>query len=143
MAGIAALSMVLCYLLASTQLAFPIKEWIEAKSETPVQAEAFACALHKCACQNALQCKVRCCCFPKASAEHGHHHDDGGLAAHLTACGGAADSHGLMPPLAPHVPSGAVAQVFAALIGETIPFLVPDLPSPFPDAALKVPILRA
>ncbi|MDB5106401.1 MAG: hypothetical protein JWP91_4090 [Fibrobacteres bacterium] len=139
LAGPAAFCLGLLYLFASTQLAYPIKEWFEAKAETPVQAEAFACSIHKCACQNALQCKVRCCCFPKGFSGASHHDGDG-LESRLTACGGGADSQGYMPPLAPHMTPASTAPVLTALSGEIIPFLPPDHPSPAPEAPQKVPI---
>jgi hypothetical protein len=131
--------MAMAYLLASTQIAVPVKAWIEAEVEPPVKAEAFACAIHKCQCRNALQCKVHCCCFPKASGTRAHEHADG-PSARWTACGGTPDDLGMMPSLPDHAPAAfaAVPAVFA--MGGWIPVRVPGLPSPDPEALFKVPI---
>jgi hypothetical protein len=139
--GCSALAIALAYLFASTQIAAPVKAWIEARAAAPVKAEAFACAVHKCQCRNALQCRAHCCCFPKASAfgakDHGH---EDGMGARLTACGGAPDSLGMMPSLPDHAPSASGAVPAAASIAGWMPAGVPDFPSPYPKLILKVPI---
>lgn len=136
-----AVGMAIAYLFASTQIAVPVRAWIEARAVNPVKAEAFACAVHKCQCHNALQCRAHCCCFPKASAfgEPDHGHDDG-LDARLTACGGAPDSLGMMPSLPDHAPGASEAVPVAISIGIWIPAAIPGLPSPDPEALLKIPI---
>jgi hypothetical protein len=137
--GLAASGMILAYLLASTQLAFPIHEWIEAAAESPVKTQAFACSIHKCACQNALQCRVKCCCFPKASAPHAHENGDG-MTAHWAVCGGAPGEHGPLPPLPAHAPAVPERPSGPVIVGAWFPAPLPDPLLPYPEALLKVPI---
>ncbi|HKP98639.1 MAG TPA: hypothetical protein VJ385_23105 [Fibrobacteria bacterium] len=136
---LAAAVMGFAYLLAATQLAVPVKAWIQSRAENPVKVEAFACSLHKCACQNALQCRAHCCCFPKAAASHSHGHEDG-LDAHWAACGGGADEHGLMPPLPEHAPPAADAAVAGVSAADWIPARISPSIAPDPRVLFKVPI---
>src|SRR4051812_35563086 len=85
--GALAMALALVYCLSMTQLAYPFHEWLESRSSIlhgdqnghgghggskVAEQEIYPCAIHKCQCRNALQCKTKCCCFPKASASHGH-----------------------------------------------------------------------
>lgn len=135
--ALAALGLAVFYVCAASQIAFPVKAWLEARAASPVKAEAFACALHKCHCRNALQCRTHCCCFPKASAGHSHHDD--GLDVRLSACGGA-DEHGLMPPLPVHAPAVPEVAPIAAVSGISPRPPLARPASPYPGAPFKVPI---
>lgn len=138
--GAIALFAALVYLVTATQIALPLGHWLAAEESTVRGQEIFACSIHKCQCRNALQCRTHCCCFPKGD-RHGHNGHEDGLTASLKACGGAADTQGTLPTLAPHaLPSAAI--VFLIHSAAVRPAEMPPTPlSPDPDSPLKVPIL--
>ena len=138
--GFSTLSMALLYLLSATQIAFPVHEWFEAKAETVIKKEAFACAIHKCNCKSELQCKVQCCCFPKAQHSHSGNAEDG-LAAHWANCGGGVDDHGLMPPIAQHVSLPMEVALAAPESSRHLPAAAVHPTSLDPASLLKVPIV--
>jgi hypothetical protein len=140
--GASILGLIAAYLLAATQFAFPIREWMEARNAPGHRTEIYACSIHKCQCQNALQCRTRCCCFPKASDPHAHG-DEGGLQSHWAACGGSVHEDGLMPPLPDHAPASGEVLLVLEAVGRLHPESLPLLPSPIPQPPLKVPILLA
>jgi hypothetical protein len=141
LARISVLSMALLYLFASTQLGHTVHEWAESHAEKVVQKEAFACALHKCACKNALQCKVNCCCFPKAAVSDSHSHEgEDRLTPHWKTCGSSQENdHGLMP-LSPHIQTAFSAETAATGMSGTFPDAIPRIPSPISESPFKVPI---
>lgn len=140
MARISVLSMAVLYLFASSQLGHAVHEWVESHEETAVQREAFACALHQCACKNALQCKTNCCCFPKASVSDSHSHpDDDRLTPKLANCGtSSGDDHGIMS-LSPHIQAD-VSLAAATRTSETFPVAGPGPTFRLSDSPFKVPI---
>lgn len=139
--GAIALFAAIVYLVSATQIAMPLGHWLTAENETPVRSqEIFACSIHKCQCQNALECRTHCCCFPKGN-RHGHDGHEDGLFASLKACGGSPDTEGTLPTLAPHA-LPTVAIVFLIRFATQRPAELPASPlSPDPDSPLKVPIL--
>jgi hypothetical protein len=162
--GALAMALALAYCLSTTQLAYPFHSWLESRASSHpgghgdhadrgdhdnivAEQEIYPCAIHKCQCRNALQCKTNCCCFPKASASHGHGSDEahGGAlgsdrpTAALTACGGMDDVDGLLPmPVAWSPPPGVLLPEAPVDVWSAADFPAP--PSPSLQAPFKVPI---
>jgi hypothetical protein len=130
------------YLVTTTRIPDILASIHDVFTRTPVASQAiFACSIHKCGCENALHCQVKCCCFPKPGG-HGHDHGDGDdhLDASLKACSGAAEK-GQLPSLAPHLRLSAVPIILCRILLRRLPSsLPPDLLSPTLDGPFKVPI---
>ncbi len=62
--------LILLYLAFSAQIIAPVSQLFQIAHIN----EDFPCAHHQCACKNALQCKLKCCCFKKGfgAPENGH-----------------------------------------------------------------------
>jgi hypothetical protein len=156
-----ATALALVYCLSMTQVAYPFHSWLESRASghhvgqgghgdrgnTVAEQEIYPCAIHKCQCRNALQCKTNCCCFPKASAPHGHGPDEahgdalgnGRPTAAFTACGGMDDVDGLLPvPVAWSPPPGILLPGNPFDVWSAAEFTVPLSPSL--QAPFKVPI---
>lgn len=144
--GIAAMAMALLYLLALTQIAFPVRQGLAslAKAGTEVRKEAFACALHKCGCKNAQQCRTSCCCFPKSAPSRSHGgdqgHGDDHMAQYKTCNGPDGLGDGLSPPLSTHLPMQSAGNPAPASARKPLTGGSHRLPTPFADPPGKIPI---
>ncbi len=108
--GLWVFAALLCYLAPATRLDQTIVHWAssggghghEEGREHAHEREIFPCAVHKCQCQNALECRTRCCCFPKGG--HAASESSGtDPAGNIRACGGPLQAAALAS-LPPHVP---------------------------------------
>lgn len=140
--GIFAAILALTYLVVSTQFLAPLHAWVTSSAHHE-DGEVWACALHKCGCKNALECKIKCCCFPKKTLHGGHPGEDAGSdgLAHWNKCGGATgNDQGLSLHLSPHVPPETALERLPAPDLGNLRVTVHLPASPDPQPPLKVPI---
>lgn len=141
------MAMAFFYLLAFTQVDFPVRKgWAAlAQAGTEVQKEAFACALHKCGCKNALQCRTNCCCFPKTSPTPSHaggqEHGEDRMAHYKTCNGPDGQGDGLTPPLSALLPLQSAGIPAPASSRDPLASQTQRLHSPFSDPPRKIPII--